>query len=139
MNAPVRDTTRTQRTQQRIRETRARLDEHVREAAVRAAPSRLIAAGVDAVKAGAGERVERVSAMAANPDERRPLLTGLGALLSLLAGLWMRRRDRLPGYARTRYAHSGTTATAVRAGSPWLGVLLAVVTAYLRRTAHPVR
>lgn len=136
MNEPLRDRS---KARLRIEATRERLGAHVREAAAHAAPARLLSAGVEAVKAGAGAQVERVSAMAANPAERPPLLTAIGALLSMLLGVWTRRRDRLPRHARTRYAHSSPTATAVRSGSPWLGLILAVATAYLRRPARPAR
>ena len=117
----------------RIAETRHRLGAHVGEAAAYAAPSRLLSAGVDAVKSSAEAGVERVSAAAADPAQRPPLLTAVGAAFSLLLGLWARRR------ARVRPLASGRATSVVRSGSPWIGLLLTAATAYLRRTAHPAR
>lgn len=118
---------------QRIAETRRRLGAHLGEVAAYAAPSRLIAAGFDAVKSSAGAGVERVSAAAADPAQRPPLMTAVGAAVSLLLGLWARRRQRARPLARER------TTAVVRSGSPWLGLLLTVATAYLRRTSQPAR
>lgn len=117
----------------RIAETRRRLGTHVGEAAAYAAPSRLLSAGVDAMKSGAEAGVNRVSAAAADPAQRPPLLTAIGAAVSLLLG-WLAKRRQM-----ARPAASGSATTVVRTGSPWLGLLLTLATAYLRRTAHPVR
>jgi len=117
----------------RIAETRRRLGAHVGEATSYAAPARLLSASVDAVKSSAEAGVERVSAAAADPAQRPPLMTAVGAAFSLLLGLWARRR------ARVRPLASGRATAVVRSGSPWLGLLLTMATAYLRRTAHPAR
>lgn len=117
----------------RIAETRRRLGAHVGEAAAYAAPSRLLSAGVDAVKSSAEAGVDRVSAAAADPAQRPPLLTAVGAAVSLLLGWWARRRQR------ARPTFQGRATTVVRTGSPWLSLLLTVATAYLRRTAHQAR
>jgi hypothetical protein len=118
----------------RLDETRRRLDSHVREGATLIAPSRLLSAGVDAIRVGAGAQVDRVAAMAANPQRRPPLLTALGAAFSLVLGLLARRRERLHGPLQT-----GRTNTVVRTGSPWLGLALTIATAYLGRSTHPAR
>lgn len=118
----------------RLDDTRRRLDSHLREGASLAAPSRLLSAGVDALKAGASAQVDRVTALAANPQRRPPLLTALAAACSLFIGLWARRRARLQGPLQT-----GRTNAVVRTGSPLLGLALTIATAYLGRTTHPAR
>ena len=117
----------------RIAETRRRLGMHVGEATAYAAPSRLLSASMAAMKSGAEAGVERVSAAAADPAQRPPLLTAIGAALSLLLGWLARRRERARPTANER------TTAVVRSGSPWLGLLLTIATAYLRRDPHPSR
>jgi hypothetical protein len=117
----------------RLAETRSRLDSHVREGATLAAPSRLLSSGAEALRAGAAAKMERVAAMAANPERRPPLLTALGAAFSLVLGMWARRRERV------RPLQSGRATTVVRTGSPVLGLMLAIATAYLGRSTHTAR
>lgn len=125
----------------RIAETRRRLGAHVGEAAALMAPTRLVADGVDAVKAEVGAQMagasHLVSAMAstvAAAGTRQPTLTTMiaGAAVSLVLGLLTRRRTRLlpPGGANA--------GGALRSRSPWIGLALTLLTAYLRRPARSV-
>ena len=134
--SPLPDTRSPERTA--LAATRHRLGAHAREAAALAAPSRLLAAGVDAVKTGASAQVagavQRVSALTSAEVQRPGLVTiAAGAAVSLLLGLLARSRHRrgLPG--------RGRAAGVVRSSSPWLGLALAIATAYLGRPADHVQ
>jgi len=124
-------------------QTRGRLGQHVHEAAALAAPSRLVASGVEAVKAAAASTmanaVQRVTGAAGTTARRPGLVTAIagGAGSIALALLARRRLRRAP--ATTKAGRAVALAAAVlRPGSPWLGLALTVATAMLRRRGPSV-
>lgn len=122
-----------------IAQTRHRLGQHVHEAAALAAPSRLMATGVDAVKAAAAATmagaVQRVTGAAATTARRPGLMTAIaGGAGSLALGLLVRRRRRRRARSATRLGRAAAVASAVlKPGPPWIGLALTVATALLRR------
>lgn len=123
----------------KIAQTRSRLGRHVQEAAALAAPSRLVATGIDAVKAAAVSRVsDVVKSVTGGPSTgaRRPgVVTAIaGGAGSLALALLTRRRRRRARTSASKAGKAVALATAVlRPGSPWLGLALTVATAVLRR------
>lgn len=123
-------------------QTRSRLSRHVHEAAALAAPSRLVASGVDAVRAAAASRmadaVQRVTGAAGTTARRPGLMTAIaGGAGSLALALLARRRRGRRARASTKAGRAvALAATVLRPGSPWLGLALTVATAVLRRRSR---
>jgi hypothetical protein len=122
---------------QQLAETRQRLGVHVREVGTLTAPSRLVATGVESVRAAAAATVSGAMhrvADAASSTARRPRLMaalagGAGSLAWALVARRRRRARVTPGLGRV----AGVASAVLRPGSPWVGLALTAATALLRR------
>lgn len=118
-------------------QTRRRLGAHLRDVGTLAAPSRLVATGVDALKAAATSRLSdamhQVGGAAASTTRRPGMIAavagGIGSVAMALIASRRRRRRALqaPGTI------ASVAAAVLRPGSPWLGLALTIATALLRR------
>lgn len=123
---------------ERLAETRRRLGAHLDEAAGLSSPRRLVAAGVDAVKTAAGahvsEAMARVSTLTTSSASRPGVLAMMaGGAGSLALALIARRFTRTRGVPRL-----AGVAGLLRPASPWLGLVLTIATALLRRSRSVV-